>query len=109
MGHDDVHIERGQFAGELGQARVVALGKAKFETQVLSLDVAEVAKPLPKFPTTPLRPLSSVGIAEPADPEDASRRLRRRRERPCRRPADEADELASSHSITPALDEVVCR
>src|SRR5271163_3505869 len=100
MGDDDVHIERGQFAGECGQARVIAIGIAKFETQVLPLDIAEVAKPLLKFAADPLRPLPSVGCAEIADRNDPFRRLRGRRERPYRRPADEADEFASSHSIT---------
>src|SRR5271163_2349536 len=107
MGDDDVHIERGQFAGERGQARVIAVGIAKFETQVLPLDITEVAKPLLKFAADPLRPLPSVGYAEIADRHDPFWSLRGRRERPCRRPADEADEFASSHSITLALDEVV--
>ena len=89
-----------------GRREFIAVGIAKFETQVLPLDIAEVAKPLPKFAADPLRPLPSVGYAEIADRDDPFRRLRGRRERPCHRPAGEADEFASSHSITPALDEV---
>src|SRR5271155_3656363 len=96
MGDYDVHVERGQFHGERGQARFIALGKAKFETLVLSLDVAEVAKPLPKISGTPLRPLSGVARLEIADPEDTFGRLRDRRERPCPRTNEEADDLASS-------------
>src|SRR5271167_2459162 len=70
IGDDDVHIERDELAGERGQARLIALGIAIFDAEVLSLDVAEVAKPLLESSASGLRPIPSIGYAEIADPKD---------------------------------------
>src|SRR5258707_1167340 len=76
-----------------GQKVWLVFGETEVERHVLTLDEASLADPLAE---------RSRRRARIKHPNDRHRRLlRARRERPRRRAADERDELAPSHQLTP--------
>src|SRR5262245_1776807 len=78
---------------------IMVLGAAVFARHIAALDIAGLLQALAKAPKAPRLPVRRLGI-EMADHRHR-RLLRARRERPCRRTAEQRDEIAPpNHSIT---------
>src|SRR6516225_5106406 len=94
---DDIDFETDQLSGQFRQPTDLSFRRSKLKSNVLPLNIPQVAQSLPKLPPKLLR----IDIA---NDQCADRRhlrlLRPRRERPRRRAAKQRYELATLHSIT---------
>src|SRR5262249_47765119 len=93
---NDVYVEADELVRQLGKSRVVSLGIAVFEANVLALDIPEIIESLSK------RIDGRPGLGRQDTDRDyfPSRPLRIGRERPSSRAAEQSDEVAAVHSIT---------
>jgi hypothetical protein len=96
-GDDYIDLEVHQLGGELGKPADLSLRRAKFESNVLSLDIAEIAQSLTKLAPKLFR--IDVADNECADGGHL-RPLRARRERPRCRAAEQRYERASPHGLS---------
>jgi hypothetical protein len=89
---DYIHVETDQLGGQFGKPVEVSFSRSKLESNVLPLDVPQIAQPLPKLP--PKRFGINIANDQCADGRRL-RLLRVGRERPhSRRAAEQHDELA---------------
>ena len=97
--HDDIDLETDQLGGQFGNPVGLSLCRSKLEPNVLSLDISQIAQPLPKVPPKLFR----IGTAKDqcANSRQLCRLLRAPRERPhgCGS-AEERHELTPLHSTT---------
>src|SRR5215831_17156665 len=100
MRSDHRHLTAYQIGCEIGQSVGLVLRPAILDRHILALDVAEFTKSLAECGQI----ACSTGRLRAAEEPDHRHRwlLRPRRQRPCRRAAEQGDELApADHSITP--------
>ena len=99
MRDDDVHLEPDELRGELGEAVVLPLGKAKFDGDVPAFDVAQVAQSLPEC-IDARGPRRSRGHTEKPDAWNTlGRRLGEAMEWPPRERGHRNQELPASGAI----------
>src|SRR5262245_14274585 len=98
MRSDHRHLTAYQIGCEVGQYIVLVLRPAILDHDILALDVAGFANALPECGQIACT-ISKRRAAEESNHRHR-RLLRPRRKRPCRRAADQRDELAAPHSIT---------
>jgi len=97
MRYNHVAPKADQFGGEANESRIVVLGPARFEYEVLSLGVTEVTQALAQRLDTG-RVAGGGGCTEKPDTQWLGALLRARRERPRRsRSAESKDERAPTH------------
>src|SRR6516162_1079835 len=99
---DQVNRKRSQFDRHGGVAVVTTFCKARYQPQILALDIAIVLQLARK----PLDRRQGLRRKDPDGPHPLAL-LRARRQRPRRRAAHESDELAAPHSITSSAE--ACR
>src|SRR5215470_1986787 len=98
---DDIDLEPDELGGDLGEAFAASLRPAILDRDVAAFDPAEFAQPLHKGGDR-LADHRRRGPAKEPDSWQLARLLRARREWPCRRAADQRDEIAPFQSITSA-------
>src|SRR5262245_28430426 len=92
---DQVNRKRSQFGRHGGVAVIATFCKARYQPQILTLDIAIV----PQLARKPLDRRQGLRRKDPDGPHPLAL-LRARRQRPRRRAAESQDELAAPHSIT---------
>src|SRR5262245_48444532 len=102
-GHDHLNVRGDQFGDQRGKALILSLRPAIFDGNVAALLVAERTQPVAEWPDE-IRFKLGGRVAQETDPGDfRGRLLRSRRERPRRRAAEQRDELAPPHGLSPRL------
>src|SRR4029077_15366467 len=90
IGHDDIDVQTDQLGRKCGKPIQVCVGVTKLDVQVPTLDIAEIAQPIPECCAVPVTTVEGSGLlAEIADPRDLIWLLRARPERPRRRAAEQ--------------------
>src|SRR6516225_9901868 len=94
---DDIDLETNQLSCQFGKPVDLSFRRPKLKSNVLPLDIPQIAWSLPKFPPEFFR--ADIANNQRADGRHL-RLLRARGERPRRRAAEQRDKLAPPHSIT---------
>src|SRR5262249_43178060 len=104
---DYFHLSAHQVRCKAWQPVVLAIAKTKFDRQIAALDIARLIKALAEC-SQHVFFCVCISRSETKPTYSAYRvLLRKRRERPCRRrSAEQSDDLAPPHSITPSRDEL---
>src|SRR5262245_49237090 len=98
-GHDHGCTALDQLACKRLQIFDSSICPAKFNDDVLAIDVSDFIQPLTKRRYLPRIGIGRSGIEKT---DDGQRLLRARRERPGCRAAEERDDFASSHGVPPS-------
>src|SRR5262249_6736758 len=98
LGEDHIDVEANELGRELRQL-LYCFGIAKFDCDILALNVAEVPQPRPQRPNAVRARVSGADV-QITNSRNFSGLLRARRKRPRRRAAEQANERAPFHSIT---------
>src|SRR4029077_20300639 len=98
----DVRAKRQQFRDVDAQACNVGAGIAIIDADAATVGPTELRELLPKRGKSGLYLRIILGVSqEHTDPRHSSGLLRARRDRPCTRAAEQCDELAPFHRLTP--------
>jgi hypothetical protein len=82
MDHQDVHREADELRRQLREAIECPLGVAHLQADILALDIAELAEPLPEFVKAPLEgDIRLTAVAQETHQRDRRVRLRGRHQR----------------------------
>src|SRR5262249_54493084 len=98
--YQQIRRQPDQLGGVLAGASGLATKPAHVESNVVPFDPAELSQPLRQCRDAGSSLLVRIHSHEHPDAPDTAPFLRARRERPCRRAANQRDELAAIHSIT---------